>query len=282
MPRCPRCDNAHIKKDGRTARGQRYRCHGCHRTFTDRTATPFAGFRWPRAIITLAVHWYCSYRLSAANVAALLAERGIDVSARTVLTWVQTFGPLLAEAARRRARRVGRRWWVDETYVRVKGRWAYLYQAIDEAGQVIDVLLREHRDLASAKAFLAQAITRRGVTPTEVITDGHQAYQRAIREAAPKAIHIVTGLHRAPGHPTTQPMERSHVPGKDRLRPMRGLQSIATGQHLVEGLTVAQAIRQGDVTLGGGGWPPGASLHQRARQVVATFQWLGGELRLAS
>ena len=109
------------------------------------------------------------------NVRDLLAERGLDVSARTVLTWVQTFGPLLGEAARRRARPVGTCWWVDETYVRVKGKWAYLYRAIDEDGQVIDVLLRAHRDLDSAKAFLAQAIARRGVTPTEVITDGHQA-----------------------------------------------------------------------------------------------------------
>ncbi len=100
-----------------------------------RTATPFAGYRWPRAIITLAVHWYCSYRLSAANVVALLAERGIDISARTVLTWVQTFGPLLAHVARRRSRQVGTRWWCDETYVRVKGRWTYLYPAIDEDGR---------------------------------------------------------------------------------------------------------------------------------------------------
>ena len=92
MPRCPHCDAARVKKDGRPAAGQRYRCHACRRTFTNRTTTPFAGYRWPRAIITLAVHWYCSYRLSAANVVALLAERGIDVSARTVLTWVQTFG----------------------------------------------------------------------------------------------------------------------------------------------------------------------------------------------
>ncbi len=283
MPRCPHCNDARIKKDGRGAAGdQRYRCHVCRHTFTDRTGTPFAGFRWPRAIITLAVHWYCSFRLSAANLVALLAERGIDVSARTVLTWVQTFGPLLAEAARRRAHWIGRRWWVDEIYVRVKGQWACLYRAIDEAGQAIDVLLREHRDLNSAKAFLAQAIERRGVTPTAVITDGHQAYQRAVREAAPAAVHIVTGLHRAPGHPTTQPIERSHVPVKDRVRPMRGLQSIPTGQQLVEGMTVAQAIRRGDAAMGGGGWPPGNSLHQRARQEVATFQWLGGELRLAS
>jgi hypothetical protein len=98
----------------------------------------------------------------------------------------------------------------------------------------------------------------------------------------PKAIHIVTGLHRAPGYPTTQPIERSHVPVKDRVRPMRGLQSITTGQQLMEGLTVAQTIRRGDVAMGGEGRPPGTSLHQRARAAVATLQWLAGELRLAS
>ena len=100
MPPCPRCHDPHTKKDGRTARGQRYRCHGCRRTFTDRTGTPFASYRWERDIIALAVHWYCSYRLSAANVRDLLAERGLDVSARTVLTWVQTVGPLLTMSAR--------------------------------------------------------------------------------------------------------------------------------------------------------------------------------------
>ena len=72
------------------------------------------------------------------------------------------------------------------------------------------------------------------------------------------------------------------MPVKDRVRPMRGLQSIATGQQVAEGLTVAQAIRRGDVAVGGGGRRPGTSLHERARQVVATFEWLAGELRLAS
>jgi transposase-like protein len=110
MPRRPHCNDARIKKDGRAAAGgQRYRCRACRRTVTNRTATPFAGFRWPREIITLAVHWYCSYRLSAANVVALLAERGIDVSARTVLTWVHTVAPLLAAAAHRRSTPLGRR-----------------------------------------------------------------------------------------------------------------------------------------------------------------------------
>ena len=92
----------------------------------------------------------------------------------------------------------------------------------------MDVLLREHRDLDSARAFFARAVQRRGVTPDAVITDGRQAYRRAIQEHAPRARHVVTGLHRAAGYPTTQPIERSHVPIKNRVRPMRGVQSIAT------------------------------------------------------
>jgi hypothetical protein len=92
----------------------------------------------------------------------------------------------------------------------------------------------------------------------------------------------MTGLHRAPGHPPTQPIERSHVPVKDRVRPMRGLQSIPTGQQLVEGMTVAQAIRRGDVAAEGAELPGGVGPHQRAWRVVMTFQWLAGELRLSS
>ena len=283
MPSCPRCHSPAVIKDGRPAPAdQRYRCRGCRRTFTTRTGTPFAGYRWPREIIVLAVHWYSSFRLAAANVVELLAERGVDVSARTVLTWVHTFGPLLAEAGRRRCRKLGRRWWCDETYIRLRGRWTYLYRAIDEDGQVVDVLLREHRDLASARAFFAWAVQRRGVTPDEVITDGHPAYRRAIQEYAPQARHVVTGLHRAAGYATTQPIERSHVPIKDRVRPMRGMQSIATGQRLAEGVTLAQAIRRGDVALEGTGELTRLSVQGRARRTVATFHWLAGELRLAS
>jgi transposase-like protein len=195
---------------------------------------------------------------------------------------VHRFGPQLADLARRLARKVGRRWWTDETYVRVRGRWAYLYRAVDEAGQVIDVLLRDHRDLTSAKAFFRQAIARRGVRPSDVITDGHAAYPRAVREEAPGATHTVTGLHRADGHETTQPVERSHVPVKDRLRPMRGVQSIATGQRLAEGITLAQAVRRGDVCRRVGRGNGMAGPHERAREAVATFAWLAGALRLAS
>ncbi len=84
---------------------------------------------------------------------------------------MQKFGVLLAEAGRRHAKRVGSRWFVDETYVRVGKTWAYLYRAVDESGRVVAVGLREKRDLESAKAFFEQAIKRRGVVPGEVVTE---------------------------------------------------------------------------------------------------------------
>src|SRR5918912_4292855 len=96
----------------------------------------------------------------------------------------------------------------------------YLYRAVDEHGQLVDVLLREQRDLASAHAFFAQAILRRGVRPLLVVTDKHPAYQRAIRRHARRARHVRTGLHRACGE-TTKPMSfRCAAPERSGLRPI--------------------------------------------------------------
>jgi len=218
-------------------------------------------------------------RLSAANVRNLLAERGLDVSRQTVADWVQKFGVLLAEAGRRYAKRVGSRWYVNETYLRVGKTWAYLYRAVDESGQVVDVLLREKRDLESAKAFFEQAIKRRGVVPEEVITDKHRAYLRAVRQHLPNAKHRRTGLHRERAL-TTKPIERSHVPIKDRLRSMRGLGSVETGQRLLEGIELAQAVQRGDVRPPHQ-HPPG-SVHERSRFEAATFSWLASGMRTAA
>ncbi len=201
------------------------------------------------------------------------------MSRQTVADRAQKFSVLLAVAARRYAKPLGRRWFVDETYVRVGKTWAYLYRAVDEAGQVVDVLLREKRDLESAEAFFKQAIKRRGVVPDEVITDKHRAYLQAVRRHAPKAKHRRTGLHRKRAL-TTKPVERSHVPIKDRLRSMRGLASIETGQRLLEGVELAQAVRRGDVR------PPDrcdpSSIHEYVRSEVMTFSWLASGLRTAA
>jgi transposase, IS6 family len=224
------------------------------------------------------VRWYGRFRLSVADVRDLLAERGIDVSARTVLSWVHTFGPLLAAEARRHARPLGRQWFCDETYVRVSGKWMYLYRAVDEAGQVVDVLLREHRDRASAEAFFQQALDRCGGTPERIITDKHQAYMGAVRRHLPAAEHVRTGLHRARGV-TTKPIERSHVPVKDRLRPMRGLQSVRTGQCLIESVELARSVHRGFIRVAPSN--SGSRVHEWARACATIYTALGQRLRAA-
>src|SRR5512132_3823145 len=111
----------------------------------------FAGFRFPPDIIVIAVRWYLRFGLSYRDVEELLAERRVEVDHVTVYRWVQRFTRLLAEAARPCRRAAGDRWFVDETYVKVAGRWRYVYRAIDQFEQVIDVLLSEQRDTAAAR-----------------------------------------------------------------------------------------------------------------------------------
>ena len=111
----------------------------------------FAGFRFPPEVITVAVRWYLRYGLSYRDVEELLAERGVEVDHVTVYRWVQRFTALFADAARLCRHAAGDRWFVDETYVKVAGRWRYLYRAVDQFGQVIDVLVSEKRDLAATR-----------------------------------------------------------------------------------------------------------------------------------
>src|SRR6202040_3544136 len=116
---------------------QRYRCAACGRRQTARSASAFCRYRFPDDVIALAVRWYLYYRLPYADVAELLAERGVHVDPSTVFDWVQQFTPLYKEAARPYRHRVGGRWSIDETYVRLAGTWCYVFRAIDERGQVI-------------------------------------------------------------------------------------------------------------------------------------------------
>jgi IS6 family transposase len=136
-----------------------------------------AGFRFPREVIVLAVRWYLRYGLSYRDVEELLAERGIEVDHVIVFRWVQRFTPLLIDAARPCRHTPGDRWFADETYVKIARRWVYLYRAIDQLGQVIDVMVSEKRDLAATRRFFTLAL-RSGLRPTEVTTDRAPAYPR--------------------------------------------------------------------------------------------------------
>ena len=120
----------------------------------------FAGFRFPREVISVAVRWYLRYGLSYRDVEELLAERGVSVDHVTIYRWVQRFTPEFIEAARPCRHAPGDRWFVDETYLKVAGTWTYLYRAVDQHGQVIDVLLAVRRDLAAAPALLYPGAAR--------------------------------------------------------------------------------------------------------------------------
>jgi IS6 family transposase len=124
-------------------------------------------------------------------VEELLAERGIAVDHVTVHRWVQRFAPLLADAARFGRHRVGDRSQVDETYVKVAGRWVYLYRAVDQFGQVIDVYASTRRDSEAARRFFQRAGKATGVTPAEVITDRAPTYPAVVEELWPAAWHHV-------------------------------------------------------------------------------------------
>jgi len=135
-------------------------------------------------VISVAVRWYLRYGLSYRDVEELLAERGVTVDHVTVYRWVQRFTPEFVEAARPRRHMPGDRWFVDETYVKVNGGWTYLYRAVDQFGQVIDVWLSARRDLSAARTFFTRALAT-GVVPLEVTTDRAPAYPRVLDELGP-------------------------------------------------------------------------------------------------
>ena len=136
----------------------------------------------------MAVRWYLRYGLSYRDVEELLAERGIDVDHVTIYRWVQRFTPLLIDAARPCRHAVSGRWFVDETYLRVAGRWRYVYRAVDQHRQVIDVYVSARRDIAAARRFFRTALAAHG-EPDEVVTDLAQALETVIEELIGDAFH---------------------------------------------------------------------------------------------
>ncbi len=170
----------------------------------------FAGCRFPPEVITLAVRWYLRYGLSYRDVEELLAERGVHVDHVTVYRWVQRFTPLFIDAARPCRHVPGDRWFVDETYVKVAGRWIYLYRAVDQFGQDIDVLVSPKPDLAATRRFFTQAL-QRAPRPSEVTTDRAPAYPRVLDELLAAAHHVTEQY-------ANNPIEADHGRLKSRLR----------------------------------------------------------------
>ena len=205
-----------------------------------RSSAP-AGYRFPREVIAVAVRWYLRYGLSYRDVEELLAERGIEVDHVTVYRWVQTFTPEFIDAARPARHASGDRWFIDETYVKVAGRWTYLYRAVDQHGQVIDVLVSKRRDAAAAREFFARAL-RLGPDPVEVTSDRAPVYPRVIDELVPAARHVFEQY-------SNNIVEADHGRLTARLRPMRGLKSVNSLQTIAAGHAFVQNLRRGHYDL---------------------------------
>src|SRR6187397_1872350 len=156
---CLDCGSAAVtERSERTAQGYRqFRCRDCGKQFNERSAGVLNRTQYPSDVIALVVLWRLRYRLTLRDLVEMFLLRGIVFSYEAVREWEAKLAPLLADEHRQRrhgkcgAR--GRRWHVDETYLKVGGRWAYLYRAIDRDGNLVDTMLSEHRDMAAAQAF---------------------------------------------------------------------------------------------------------------------------------
>ncbi len=236
---CGRCGSEATRRDGKTRLGgQRWRCGECRRRFTARSDSAFSRCCFPDDLIALAVRWYVRYRLSYTDVVEWLAERGFTVDRATVYRWVRRFLPLFGEAARAYRRLVGGKWRVDETYCRLKGRWAYLYRAIDQDGQVVYVYCSERCNAGAAEAFLRRAVGDTGVQPTRITTDKARCYPPALREVLPGAEHRSSRY-------LNNGLERDHGHLKQRLRPMRGFKSLTCAGIVTRGHALIQNLREG-------------------------------------
>jgi transposase-like protein len=155
----------------------------------------------------------------------MFLERGFEFTHEAVRDWEARFAPLMADQLRTKRRgQAGRSWswYVDETYLNVKGKWCYLYRAIDRDGNLVDSMLSEKRDMEAAKRFFKQAVDVVGHTPERVTTDGHDSYPRAIRETLGSDV-----LHRTNRYLNNR-LEQDHRGIKQRYYPMRGFGSVAS------------------------------------------------------
>jgi transposase-like protein len=209
----------------------------------------FKGRHFDREIIILCVRWYLRFKLSFRDLVEMMAERGIDLAHTTIMRWIQRYTPELVKRWDRFACKAGRSWRVDETYVKIKGRWTYLYRAVDSDGKTVDFLLRAKRDVAAAKAFFRRAFKSQGKLPRAITLDGYQASHRAARECL--------GEHRRGSRTKLRSskylnnlIEQDHRSIKLRLGPMLGFKRFRNASVTIAGIELVHRIRKAQFALG--------------------------------
>lgn len=209
----------------------------------------FSGCHFDRSVILLCVRWYLAYNLSLRDLEEMMVERGIHVDHSTIHRWVMRFSPLLVKRFNLRKRAVTGKWHVDETYIKVRGRWMYLYRAIDSAGDTVEFFFSEHRDLMAAKRFIRTSLKRHG-RPERIVIDGSQTNREAIvacdgesrlRDGSRrklKAIRIRQSQY------LNNRIEQDHRCIKRRIRSMLGFKSTTCAAIILSGIEMVHMMRK--------------------------------------
>jgi transposase, IS6 family len=206
----------------------------------------FRGRHFRSDVIVLCVRWYLRYPLSYRDLEEMMAERGLAIDHSTIARWVLYYAPILNRRIRREMRRPNRSWRVDETYVRVAGKWTYLYRAIDSAGDTIDFLLSPNRDLIAAKGFLRLALSAGQVRPRVINVDGHPAYASAIGELK-QAGELGRNCRCRPSQYMNNIIEQDHRFVKKRVVASQGFRSADGALSSIAGYEAINIIRKGQI-----------------------------------
>jgi transposase-like protein len=210
----------------------------------------FKGRHFDRSVILLCVRWYLAYNLSLRNLEEMMAERGISVNHATVHRWVVHYSPELLEHFNRRKRSVSRKWHLDETYIKVRGQWKYLYRAIDSHGDTVEFWFSERRNLTAAEQFLRKALRRHG-RPERIVIDGSQTNREAILSCDTE--HRLQDRSRRQLKPIrirqsqylNNRIEQDHRAIKRRIRPMLGFKSLNSARAILGGIEMVHMMRKG-------------------------------------